>query len=153
MFVFTTCSPCTVNNHAPVTSTKHLSSLFLPTLLVVQGWEGGGHSHMAIVTTATAVKILTINFSQFDCWLDKILGFWPFWPFTETVGPFGVSCMLQTPSAARWHLWQLEGTSFAQCRLHCGNKSVMIGLLQVSCTCNLLGSTVKSSLVPRPLTR
>ena len=51
MFVFTTCSPCTVNNHAPVTSTKHLSSLSLPTLLVVKGGEGGGgslpygHSH------------------------------------------------------------------------------------------------------------
>ena len=40
--------------------------------------QGGGVIPICpVVTTATAVKILTINFSQFDRWPHKILGSWP----------------------------------------------------------------------------
>lgn len=137
------------HNLQPLCSEQSRSSYFYQASLLAlftntaHSW-GGGVTPMPIVTTATAVKILTVNISV---WLLTAQNFG-----VLTFDPFGISCVLQTSSVTRWHLWQLEGKSFAQCRLHCGNKSVMIALLQVWCTCNLFSSMVKSCLVPRPLT-
>ena len=98
--------------------------------------RGGVPPTCPVVTTATAVKVLTVNFSQFDRWPHKILGSWPL-TITLTPSVYLVCC---EHSQLRWHFWQQEGT-----------KSVIKGLLLVLCTCNLFGSMVKSSLVPRPL--
>ena len=59
-FVFTTCSPCTVNIYTPATSHKHLSLWSSPTLLVVESSMQSEVKVLRIVHTWYAV---TFNYS------------------------------------------------------------------------------------------
>ena len=102
------------------------------------GGGGGGHSHMPCNHNCDRDQNL-------DCQFFTVFGSWL---LTVTFDSFGVSCALQTPSGTCTSRRELV---LLNAGLYCRNKRVIVGLLLVSCTYDLFSSTVKSSLVLRPL--
>ena len=102
--------------------------------LCLQG--GGGHYHMPCSHNCDCGQDIDCNFSPFDHWPHKTL---VSWPLTVTFDP---KCsQLQ------------DGTCGSRRELVLCNAGIkviiMMGLLLVLCRCDLFGSVVKSSLVPK----